>query len=342
MKRYTIKDIAAQAGVSVTTVSRVINDQNDVSEETRKKVKAIIKRVGYVANASAQHLAGAKMNSIGLLMPGLGSGYSTEIIRGVAEAAAEAEYDLVLYAAHEPQGVGGKEKNILTLLTRGKVDGVVVILPRTVSQQLNRLWNSGIPVVIVDHRATGGTVPSVAATNFQGGLDGTRYLLGLGHQRIGFITGDLQVPAAIERLEGYKQALIDAGISVDDSIIVNGYFDTKSGYQAAQTLMKHEDPPTAIFASNDDSALGAMAAIKEMGFRIPEDISIIGFDDIPRAADSFPPLTTVRQPLVEMGKTAVEILVRILNRERITQNRIELPTKLIIRGSCARLQSRGR
>jgi LacI family transcriptional regulator len=205
-----------------------------------------------------------------------------------------------------------------------------------VHQALRKLPQQGLPIVVVDHRGTGGSVPSVVTTNCQGTLDGTRYLLGLGHRRIGFITGDLQVPAAVDRLKGYRQALEEAGLLVDDRLIYKGDFRLRSGYSGAKALMELANPPTAIIASNDDSAIGVMDALRDLGYRIAEDVSVLGFDDIRASAETHPPLTTIRQPLAQMGRTAVELLLCLLEGKTLPVRCVELPTKLVVRGSCAR------
>jgi LacI family transcriptional regulator len=329
----TIRDVAREAGVSVSTVSRVLNEKPDVAPATRERVQAVIASLNFRANPAARRLAGASIRAVGLLMPGLRSQYELDIMRGVAEAVAATGRELVVY--YQSDATARKLRALFARLMRSPIDGLVIVLPRSAEDEALQLQQRGMPVVLVDHRGLGTRVPAVAAANFQGGCDGTRYLLGLGHRRIGYIVGDPAVPASGERLAGYQHALAEAGLPVDEGLIYRGDFSSMSGYAAARALMALPDPPTAIFAANDLSALGVLDSLRDLGLRIPQDVSVVGFDDVRNAADAHPPLTTVRQPLAEMGATAVGMLLDILNGQTLPSDRVELPTHLIVRESCA-------
>jgi LacI family transcriptional regulator len=326
----TIFDVAREANVSYSTVSRVINNKG-VSAEKRERVLRAMAELGYVANLQARSLAGGKSHIIGLLVHSLTVEYFGEIARGVDEELASIQYDLMLYTTHRRKG---RESAYVTRLTRNLVDGLLLVLPRNAEAYLETLRQRRFPYVLVDHQGLGFDVPSVGATNWQGGYDGTRYLIELGHRRIGFITGDMTIGCARDRLAGYEQALKDANIPLDPALIREGDFMQPQGFRCANELLALEQPPTAIFASNDVSAFGVMEAVRNHGLRIPDDISILGFDDIPQAAQVYPSLTTVRQPLAEMGRAAAQLLFRYINEPDAAIQRIELPTKLIIRQSC--------
>ncbi|PJF42253.1 MAG: LacI family transcriptional regulator [Candidatus Thermofonsia Clade 1 bacterium] len=329
----TIIDIARETGVSYSTVSRVLSGFEFVKEETRQRVLEAAKRLGYVAHAGARSLAGGRANIIGLLVPGLDNGYVGEVARGIDEELSRVNYNLMLYTTHRQQS---KEPTYVRSIANGLTDGLILLVP-LVTDYLRELQAQGFPYVLVDQSDPSGQSTVVDATNWQGAYDATEYLIGLGHRRIGFIAGMPQVASARERLEGYKAALRKHGIEFDPSLVAQGNFWQLVGYQAASALLDQEQPPTAIFASNDLSAFGAMEAILERGLRIPEDISIVGFDDIPQASLVYPKLTTVRQPLDEMGRIAVRLLLEQIEEPSLPARRVTLPTQLIVRDSCQRI-----
>jgi len=194
-------------------------------------------------------------------------------------------------------------------------------------------------VVLIDHRGVDTDLPAVCATNLEGATEATRYLLSLGHRRVGFITGTLRYRAGSDRLAGYRLALAQAGVPFDPTLVVEGNFQRQSGYDGAMTLMRLPDPPTAIFASNDVSAFGALDALRDLGLRVPDDVSLVGFDDIPAAAETRPPLTTVCQPLVDMGRRGVQLMLALLDGQPNVPQRVELPTRLVVRNSSSPLRN---
>lgn len=327
----TIIDVAQRAGVSYATVSRVINNEAYVKEETRQRVLQALIDLDYVANRQARSLRGGRTHMIGLLVRDLGTGYIGEIIRGIDLELGERQYDLLLYTTH---GRGRRESDYVTTLTRGMVDGLLLVLPRTPEAYLTKLRQARFPHVLIDHQGIDMAGPAVGATNWQGGYDGTAYLVALGHQRIGFITGDLTLGCAVERRAGYQAALCHYGLPSEPSLIVEGDFSQTAGYNGTKILLALQKPPSAIFASNDAMAFGVMEAARERGLRIPEDLSIVGFDDIPQANSLHPALTTVHQPLEEMGRVATQMLFGYLADPSRAEERIELPTQLVIRNSC--------
>jgi LacI family transcriptional regulator len=327
----TIIDVAREVGVSYTTVSRVLNNKGNVKPETRERVLAAMTRLGYVVDQRARSLAGGRSQLIGLLVHDMGTSYIGEIIRGIDAELASAQYDLLLYTTHRRKV---KESAYVITLTRGIADGLLLVLPRDPGAYLETLRQHRFPHVLIDHRGGDEEAPAVAAANWQGAYKATEYLIELGHRRIGFITGAMDQICARDRLEGYKAALAHQGITFDPELVREGDFFQPLGYAGASALLELPHPPTAFFASNDASAFGVMEAVREHGMRIPDDISVVGFDDIPQAAHVHPPLTTVRQPLEEMGRTATRMLLERISDPQCPSERVELPTELVLRQSC--------
>jgi LacI family transcriptional regulator len=332
--KVTILDVARESGVSYSTVSRALNDFSYVKEETREKVLAAAAKLGYVTNIQASSLAGGKTRIIGLLVPGLDNGYIGEIVRGIDEEIAKINYDLMLYTTRRRVG---REALYVNAISNGLSDGMILIVPLLEPEYLEALQSHEFPYVLVDQSDPSHCSDAIDATNWQGAYDATKYLINLGHRRIGFITGLREIQSAVDRFEGYKAALTEYNIAFDDTLVAEGDFFNASGYEAGQKLLQLKPHPTAIFASNDLMAFGAMQAIGEQGLRIPHDISLIGFDDIPQASMVHPQLTTVRQPLDQMGRVAVRLLLEQIenlgNPERAVR-RVTLATHLIKRESC--------
>jgi LacI family transcriptional regulator len=329
--KVTIIDVAAEANVSYATVSRVINHDVHVKQETRDRVLQTMVRLGYVANRQARSLAGGRTNTIGVLIPDLGTGYIGEIIRGIDAELGLSDLDLIVYTTHR---TASKEANYVTNLATGMVDGLILVLPRNPADFIGILTKQNFPLILIDHQGIGPDCPAVGAANWQGGFTATEYLIKLGHQRIGFITGWMDLGCALDRLDGYRSALRTNHIPDAPELIYEGTFFQPDGFNGASILLDLPNPPTAIFASNDVMAMGVMDAIRQRGLRVPDDVSVIGFDDIPQASLIRPALTTVRQPLEKMGRVATQMLLELLSKSQKKIGRIELPTELIIRDSC--------
>ena len=330
----TIIDVAQEAGVSYATVSRVLNNDPHVKPETRERVVHSITRLGYTVNQQARNLAGGRSHVVGLLVPDLGTGYIGEIMRGIDEALAVAEYDLMLYTTHRRKT---KESAYVTSLTQGMTDGLLLVLPRDPKEYLASLRQRHFPYVLIDHQGIGDVESAAGATNWQGGYDATKYLVDLGHRRIGFITGTMDLGCSRDRLEGYQAALRARGLLIDPQLIQEGDFLQPTGFTAAQSLLALPERPTAIFASNDVMAFGVMEAVRDRGLRIPEDVSIVGFDNIPQAVQVSPQLTTVQQPLADMGHEATRMLLTLIQDPERPYQRVELPTHLVVRASTRRI-----
>lgn len=329
--RVTIFDVAAASGVSYGTVSRVLNNDPHVHPDTRTRIVEEIERLGYVTNRQARSLAGGRSNTIGLLVPDLGTAYIGEIIHGIDAELSLSDLDLILYTTHR---TASKEANYVANLAEGMVDGLLLVLPRSPIDYIETLTRRKVPFVLIDHQGTGENCSAVGATNWQGAYTATEYLIKLGHTRIGFITGTMDLGCAVDRLKGYRSALRTYHISEEEELIYPGTFYQPDGYTGTSALLDLPNPPTAIFASNDVMAMGAMDAVRNRGLRVPDDISIIGFDDIPQAALIRPALTTINQPLEKMGRVAAQMLIDSLRSADKEVRRVELPTELIVRDSC--------
>lgn len=336
----TIFDVAERAGVSYSTVSRVVNNYTFVKATTRARVLAAMEELGYIANLNARSLAGGAARVIGVLVFNLNTSYSVEIVRGIEEAVSTLDYDMILSTTHHRRR---KEADHVAKLTRGLVDGLLIVLPSNLDAYVNTLESQGYPFVLVDHqglqRAGSG---SIQATNVQGGYDATRYLLELGHRRVGIITGPVSDPnaasCAADRLEGYRAALHDAGIAYDPDLVYEGDYLFDSGQEGTQRMLDLDVPPSAIFSSSDEAAFGVLEAAKRRGLDVPGALSVVGFDNIPQAAYGRLALTTIRQPLREMGRLATRMLINHLEGKEKALSRVELPTSLQIRDTTAPLR----
>ena len=319
--------VAAAAGVSVPTVSKVLNSRPDVSAATRAKVQAALEAHGHTVRRVVSRPTGL----VDIRVVSLESTWSEAVVRGAAESARLHGVDLVITVDPDPDDCGAWVRHALARGTDGAVS--VVTVPAAAERQA--FADALVPVVVVDPRVRPPEgLLSVGATNWQGGLDATAHLVALGHRRIGTITGDDAQANALARLAGYRTALIQAGIAPDDSLVRRGDFTVDAGYEGAWHLLSLDDRPTAIVASSDDTALGALRAVREAGLRVPDDVSLVGFDDLPIAAWLDPALTTVHQPLVEMGAAAVDLLHRARSGTGHTV-RAELATNLVERASTA-------
>jgi len=332
-KRSTIAELAAQAGVSIPTVSRVLNGRPDVAPATRTRIEQIIKESGYLRSSAAKGLRKGSNGIIDLVVPGLDNPYVTEVVHGVEEALKSTGLRLALsFTQDQARG----ERQWLEKIADRATEGAILVLAHGQSSRLGELRLRGIPFVVVDHRGElGPDVPSVGATNWAGGRVAVEYLLSLGHRRIAMIAGPASLRCSLDRIAGYRAALEAAGISIDPILIRPGDFRLQSGYIQTSALLALPDPPTAIFAGNDLQAMGAYKALYLRNMHVPERMSVIGFDDIPFTTIVSPSLTSVRQPLFDMGRVATAMLLRLIAGERLDSSRIELPTTLITRESCA-------
>lgn len=333
-KRSTIAEIAAKAGVSIPTVSRVLHNRPDVAPETRQRVEQVIKDSGFIHRRTKQPVR--KGGIVDMLVPGLDSMYSVEIVRGVEESLARTEFRLGLAVSHDSLQL---QQNWITKVFNGSTNGAILVLAHDQQQHFDTLRRHKIPFVVVDHRGElGPDTPSVGATNWLGARTAIEYLLSLGHRRIAIITGPSEHRCSRDRIAGYRVALDDAGLPIDPALIRPGAFKHGTGYEQTCALLDLPEPPTAIFAGCDTQAMGVYSALRAHGLDIPRDMSVVGFDDIPVASIVTPTLTTVRQPLIEMGRVATTMLLHLIAGEPLDSTRVELTTNLIVRDSCAPLR----
>ncbi len=330
-RSVTIFDVAAKAGVSVSTVSRVLNNKDDVSTETSTRVRNVIDRLGYSSSLAARSMRSRKKNLIGLVVPDIGFPYSIEIMKGINRAIAESTFDLLVYTTGDirKSGAASHEQHYVSLLNNSMTDGVIIVASAAAD------FVSDAPIVSVDPHGDDPNYPYVQATNYQGALEAMEYLLHLGHRQIAFITGRPEIESGERRLKGYRDALTNAGIARNDEFVVRGDFTTETGYKCALELLGLESPPTAIFAANDQSAIGVFQAADELGVRIPEDCSVVGFDNITEA--KYLGLTTVDQSLEEMGYIAIQMLIKLVDHETLDEQVYKMPTSLVMRSSCQAL-----
>jgi LacI family transcriptional regulator len=331
--RVTIREVADEAGVSIATVSRVLNGRDDVAPETRELVSRIIQERGYIANRGARGLSAGRTGLVGLLVPLVFPAYFAAILSGATEALQDHDLRAVLSPTQHEHD---REVTLLDRLMHGLTDGALIVLPEESSEELGRLVDAGYRFVVVDPlMPLDDRIASVSAANTSGADQAMKHLLGLGHRRIAIITGPRGWVATEERRRGYHAALAAAGILPDPRLEVESNFEIDGGEQAAFQLLDLADPPTAIFAFNDNHAIGAIRAARTRGVRVPEDLSIVGFDDVEHATVVTPALTTVRQPLAEMGRTAVSLLMRLLEHHSLETLHVELATRLVVRESTA-------
>ncbi|MEW9552236.1 LacI family DNA-binding transcriptional regulator [Nonomuraea sp. NPDC050783] len=331
----TIAQLAELAGVSTATVSKVVNGRSEVSPETRAAVEELIRRHGY----RRQRRRSAPAGVVEVVFHALEGDYPIEIIKGVEKVAREHQLTVGISELQRPESEQGWLEGVLRRRPTGI--GVIAVFSSLSEAQREQLARREIPLVLVDPADDPGRgVPSVSAGNWNGGLTATRHLLELGHRRIAIITGPDYALSSRARLDGYRTALDMAGVPADPGLVVRGDFLIEGGMAAALRLLELPDPPTAVFATNDGQAIGVYHAARRLGLRVPEDLSVIGFDDLPPMRWAIPPLTTVRQPLTAMAAAATTMLLTLAGGGSPPQSRIELATELVLRESTAAPRSR--
>jgi LacI family transcriptional regulator len=324
IERVTLSTVADAAGVSLATVSKVVNNRHDVSPGTRARVRRLLEAQNYVP-VSGRPRVGQRL--VHLVFPCLDSPWAIEIIRGVTES----ELDVVVSSKADT----ASERWAEHLASAGPAGAIIVTCELT-PQQRQAFSRAHFPCVLIDPvDLPGPDVPSVGAANWAGGLAATRHLLEQGHRRIGVISGPRHLQCSRDRIDGYLAALDEAGLHVDPTLIRYGDFHHFGGYSRARELLALPERPTAIFAGSDEQAFGVVEAARVRGLGVPGDLSVVGFDDLPMSRWASPPLTTVRQPLAQMGCVAAQMLQALMEGQAITTSRVELPTSLIVRSSTA-------
>lgn len=334
-KSITITDIARQAGVSPSTVSRVLNGTKPVAVDKRALVLAAVERLQYRPNEVARGLARGRSMTVGVVVQDIGSPFFAWTISGIEQGLDRAGYRAMLTTTHWRMDDEADEGRSLQLLLERRADGVIVVGGHIPDEQL-RMVAAQVPMVVVARRVAGLEDQCIFIDNHDAAYRATRYLIGLGHSRIAHIRGTSGHPDAVDREEGYCQALREAGLPVDQRLIVDAQFTEQSGLAGVEELLARGQRFTAIFAANDQSAYGVMLGLFNHGYRIPNDVSVVGFDDQFLSAYTLPPLTTVHQPSLEMGKVAAEGLMRLIDNQAALLPRF--PAELIIRKSAMRIR----
>ncbi|MFZ6757434.1 LacI family DNA-binding transcriptional regulator [Undibacterium sp. Ji50W] len=330
-----LSEVAKIAGVSPITASRAIRGVGYVSEEARARIMEAAAQLNYTPDMLARRMRGDKSNLIGVFVNNYGSLVLHEIIKAITQEARRKGFDLIVFNAERFDRPGRIEtSNMLSQLC----DGLLLLLPNASDGYLDLIDKQGFPCVLVNFDARQMNMPIVVAENRNGARMAVEHLLGLGHRRIGFVAGTAGTGQSAEREKGYVDAMLAAGLSVDPALIAQGQFMQSGGYSATETLLSLAVPPTAIFCANDEMAFGAIDAISSKGLKVPDDVSVIGFDDIPTASYVFPTLTTMRQPFIEMANRAVSEVVEIIQGREIKAAKIAFPMDIVIRNSTAPLK----
>lgn len=330
--RTTLSEVATRAGVSVPTVSKVLNNRPEIAEPTRRRVEDAIAETGYRRRVLAKRVTRAGL--VDVVVHGVNSPWVLEVLAGAEEAAYRAGVGLVVTSTHG-DNLGGRW---VEDLVRRRSDGVVLVVSDIPAEMLDRLAATNIPVVLVDRTGNSDPgLPSIGAANWSGALIATEHLLEQGHRRIGMIGGHPRLACSAERIDGYHAALRRAGIQVDPDLILHGNFFAEGGRIAAAQLLSLPEPPTAIFAGSDLQALGVYEEAHHRGLRVPDDLSVVGFDDLSIGQYVTPPLTTVHQPHSEMAAEAVRMVLSMKNADHPDPPiRMELATSLVVRASTQR------
>jgi LacI family transcriptional regulator len=328
--RSTLADIAAEAGVSLPTVSKVVNGRADVAPATRARVEQLLDEHNY---RHPGQRAGRRSGLIDVVFIGLDSPWAIEILRGIEEWCSAASIGVAVSSVRHGSV---RPTSWTSALASHDTDGVLVVHSEITASQLSELRAADIPIVVIDPaNLPDPELPGVGATNWAGGLAATSHLTGYGHRRIGAIGGPLDMLCTRARIDGYRSALESAGLEYDPDLVRYGDFHHEGGFAQGAALLDRSDRPTAIFAGSDQQAMGVYEAARQRGLRIPQDLSVVGFDDLPFSSWLSPPLTTVAQPLADMGSAAAQMLGALIDGVPLVSRRLELATELIVRESTA-------
>jgi LacI family transcriptional regulator len=326
----TIKDVAARAGVSVTTVSHVVNSTRFVSDDARQRVNDAIDELRYVPSALARSLKSNRTGTIGMMTPNCSNPFFAEVIRGIEDACFAANFNVILCNSDDDFN---KQRKYIRVLVEKQVDGLIVFSMGRDNQLGEQLRETGMPHVILDREIKHIEADLVEVDHEAGAWMATRHLIELGHRRIACITGPLNLAPAQERVQGYRRAMDEAGLDVNKDWEIEGGFTSEKSFVAMQRLLVLEQTPSAVFACNDLMAIGALCAATQQGLRVPQDVSVIGFDDIALAAYSSPPLTTIVQPKHQLGLMAARFLIDRLADPGLALRREVLEPELCLRQS---------
>jgi len=328
----TIREVAKRAGVAPITVSRVLNNSGYFSQESKDRVEAAAAELHYVPNLLARSLRSNRTQTLGLVLSDITNPFWTTVARGVEDAASEQGFTVILCNTDEKER---KQAEYLAVLLRKRVDGILLVPARSTPEAVKMIQKQGVQVVVVDRRVPGAEVDVVRGSSTQGAAELVKYLLALGHRQVAILSGPERVSTAQERVNGCQQALAAAQLPAAAMTVLYGEFTVESGDTMARQAVALTPRPTALFAANNFIAIGALKALRELGVRVPEDISVVGFDDLPASLVVDPFLTVAAQPAYQMGQCATELLLqRIIAPEATPYREVVLPTQLIVRQSC--------
>jgi LacI family transcriptional regulator len=331
----TIYDVAREASVSMATVSRVVNNNPNVKPQTRKKVFEAIERLGYRPNAVARGLASKKTTTVGVVIPDISNAIFAEVARGIEDIANMYHYNIILCNADKKKD---KEIRVINTLLEKQVDGLLFMGGAVTEDHIQAFRTSSVPIVLCATTDEGDNYPSVDIDHTSAAEDAVNTLIKNGHRRIAMISGTLQDPSnGYARYQGYKIALDKAGIPINDDLVRIGNYRYEAGLEVAQYFLELQDKPTAIFAANDEMAIGAIHAIQDKGLRVPEDVSVISVDNVRMASMVRPLLSTVAQPMYDIGAVSMRLLTKLMKKESITNSRVILPHEVILRQSVAHI-----
>jgi len=330
MQRTTIRDVARAAGVSINTVSRALNGKPDINPETKRLILEAAARLNYTPNKLARGLRSKKTGVIGVIVADIANPFFSAVVKGMGKAAKVLGYSIILQDTSENYE---NEEEAILIMQSEQVDGVLITPVQTDKRSILMLQESGIPLVLVARHFSDVDTDYVVADDVQGGYVATTHLIEKGHEKIAFINGPSYNSSAIERLEGYKKALEEHNIELNEKLIRNGALTMEDGYTHCRVLlMQNGARPTALFTFSDFIALGAMKAVRKVGLRIPDDIAIVGYDDIPFSSCLEVPLTTVRIPKKQMGEKAISVLEKKIDGQKC-DSQLKIPVELVIRQS---------
>ncbi|MBD2846216.1 catabolite control protein A [Paenibacillus sp. IB182496] len=327
----TIYDVAREAGVSMATVSRVVNNNPNVKPQTRKKVFEAIERLGYRPNAVARGLASKKTTTVGVVIPDISNSIFAEVARGIEDIANMYHYNIILCNADKKKE---KEIRVINTLLEKQVDGLLFMGGAVTDEHVQAFKTANVPIVLCATTDEQGTIPSVDIDHEAAAFDAVNALIQKGHRAIAMISGTLQDPAnGYARFQGYKRALEQAGIAYDESLVRVGNYRYESGIEAMKYFLELKDTPTAVFSATDEMAIGAIHAIQDSGAKVPDDISVISVDNSRMASMVRPQLSTVAQPMYDIGAVSMRLLTKLMKKENVDDPKVVLPHEYISRQS---------
>jgi LacI family transcriptional regulator, repressor for deo operon, udp, cdd, tsx, nupC, and nupG len=325
-----IKDVAKLANVSTATVSRVLRNADNVTEETRKRVLEAIEKLNYQPNVLGRYLRRMETETVLVVVPDITNPFFSKVLRGIESVAIQNGYQVLL---GDTQNNVRLEEEYLNLLRQKQVDGTIFLTAR-ISRELIEEMSRQFPVVLACEYFEGAKIPTVSIDNISSARKATEHLIKLGHRRIAHLSGPMNIILSRDRLRGYQQAMMQYELDIDPVLIQEGDFTYELGYNLTLKLLALEKPPTAIFAANDEMAIGAIKAIRKLSLRVPDDIAVVGFDDIKIASIFEPNLTTISQPMFEIGEKAMNLLLQLIEGNELDKRQFVLEDTLIIRDSC--------